>query len=90
MTGSKVRQGEIMRNITLAATQMACDWDIEANIGRAEALLRELAARHPRPFIRQLAAFELAHTEIRRICEPLPAMLDPRSFVVSEASSTLH
>ena len=30
-----------MRNVTLAATQMACSWDIEGNLGRAERLVRE-------------------------------------------------
>ena len=34
-----------MRNVTLAATQMACDWDIEGNIARAETLVREAAGR---------------------------------------------
>ena len=34
-----------MRNVTVAATQMACDWDREGNIARAEALVREAAGR---------------------------------------------
>lgn len=34
-----------MRNITVAATQMACDWDREGNIARAEKLVRAAAAR---------------------------------------------
>ena len=34
-----------MRNVTLAATQMQCSWDIEANLGKAEALVREAAGR---------------------------------------------
>ncbi|QFR33699.1 N-carbamoylputrescine amidase [Ancylobacter sp. TS-1] len=34
-----------MRSLTVAATQMRCDWDIEANIARAEALVREAAGR---------------------------------------------
>ncbi|MCJ8144541.1 N-carbamoylputrescine amidase [Ancylobacter sp. A5.8] len=33
-----------MRNLTVAATQMACDWNIEGNIARAESLVREAAA----------------------------------------------
>ncbi|MBS9477515.1 N-carbamoylputrescine amidase [Ancylobacter radicis] len=33
-----------MRRLTVAATQMRCGWDIEANIARAEALVREAAA----------------------------------------------
>jgi N-carbamoylputrescine amidase len=31
------------RQVTVAATQMACDWDIEANIARAERLARKAA-----------------------------------------------
>ena len=31
------------RSVTLAATQMACDWDIDANIARAERLARKAA-----------------------------------------------
>ncbi len=34
-----------MSTITLAATQMACDWDREANLKRAEELVREAAAQ---------------------------------------------
>ncbi|SMF16201.1 N-carbamoylputrescine amidase [Tistlia consotensis] len=34
-----------MTTITLAATQMACDWDSEANLKRAEGLVREAAAK---------------------------------------------
>ncbi|WP_428031968.1 N-carbamoylputrescine amidase [Ancylobacter sp.] len=34
-----------MRSLTVAATQMRCDWDIEANIARAEGLVRAAAAR---------------------------------------------
>jgi len=33
-----------MRNVTVAATQMACDWNVEANIARAERLVRQAAA----------------------------------------------
>jgi N-carbamoylputrescine amidase len=32
-----------MRNVTVAATQMACDWNVEGNIARAEKLVREAA-----------------------------------------------
>lgn len=32
-----------MRNVTLAATQMACSWDVEANIAEAERLVRAAA-----------------------------------------------
>lgn len=34
-----------MRNVTVAATQMACSWDIEQNLANAEALVREAAAQ---------------------------------------------
>lgn len=34
-----------MRRITVAATQMACTWDTEDNLSKAEALVREAAAR---------------------------------------------
>jgi len=33
------------RSVTVAATQFACGWDIDANIARADALVREAAAR---------------------------------------------
>jgi len=33
-----------MRNVTVAATQMACDWNVEANIARADKLVRQAAA----------------------------------------------
>jgi N-carbamoylputrescine amidase len=34
-----------MSKITVAATQMACSWDRDANIARADRLIREAAAR---------------------------------------------
>jgi N-carbamoylputrescine amidase len=34
-----------MRIVTVAATQMACGWDRDANVARAEGLIREAAAR---------------------------------------------
>ena len=34
-----------MREVTVAATQMACSWDREANVDRAEALVREAAGQ---------------------------------------------
>ncbi|HEX9790394.1 MAG TPA: nitrilase-related carbon-nitrogen hydrolase, partial [Kiloniellales bacterium] len=34
-----------MTHVTVAATQMACTWDREANIAGAEALVREAAAQ---------------------------------------------
>ncbi len=34
-----------MRNVTVAATQMACDWNVDGNIARADRLVRDAAAR---------------------------------------------
>ena len=34
-----------MRRLTVAATEMACDWDRDGNVARAERLVREAAAR---------------------------------------------
>jgi len=34
-----------MRNVTVAATQMSCSWNIESNMERAERLVREAAAQ---------------------------------------------
>ncbi len=34
-----------MRQVTVAATQMACTWDVDANVARAMELVREAAAR---------------------------------------------
>ena len=34
-----------MRNVTVAATQFACSWDLPANVDRAEALIRAAAAK---------------------------------------------
>lgn len=34
-----------MAKVTVAATQMACSWDIEANLSRAETLVREAAGQ---------------------------------------------
>ena len=34
-----------MRRLTVAATQMACDWDRDGNVARAEKLVRAAAAR---------------------------------------------
>ena len=34
-----------MSEVTVAATQMACSWDLEANVDRAEAMIREAAGR---------------------------------------------
>jgi N-carbamoylputrescine amidase len=42
-----------MREITVAVTQFACSWDIEANIATAERLVREAAARGARVVLLQ-------------------------------------
>ena len=34
-----------MSEVTVAATQMACTWDLEANLDKAEALVRDAASR---------------------------------------------
>ena len=34
-----------MSRVTVAATQMACSWEIEGNVARAEAMVREASAR---------------------------------------------
>src|SRR5258708_20456033 len=34
-----------MGTVTVAATQMACSWDRDANVARAEKLVREAAAK---------------------------------------------
>ena len=43
----------IARPVTVAATQFACTWDREANLARAEALVREAAARGARVILLQ-------------------------------------
>ena len=50
-----------MREVTVAATQLACSWDTEANVERAVGLVRECAERgaprarsgFPLPFLEQ-------------------------------------
>src|SRR3546814_2018454 len=39
------RKGVSMREVTVAAPQMACSWDREANVAAAEALIREAASQ---------------------------------------------
>ena len=34
-----------MREVVIAATQMACSWDTDANVDRAEALVRKAAGQ---------------------------------------------
>ena len=76
------------------------DWDsvcrLEGACAVVVARLRQIARQKPLreteqdARLRILRAILANDAEIRRICEPLPAMLDPRSFVVGEVSSTLH
>jgi N-carbamoylputrescine amidase len=42
-----------MNTVTVAATQMACSWDLEANIARAEKLIRAAAAQGARVILIQ-------------------------------------
>ncbi len=44
MRANQVGAG-LMRNVTVAATQMACSWDREHTLGEAEQLVREAAAQ---------------------------------------------
>lgn len=76
------------------------DWDsvcrLEGACAVVVARLRQIAQQKPLrerdqgARLRILRAILANDAEIRRICEPLPALLDPRSFVVGEASATLH
>src|SRR5215510_5942360 len=45
MSGEPQHFRQTARPVTVAAVQMACGWDREANIARAERLVREAAAR---------------------------------------------
>jgi len=45
MSGEPQHFSQTARPVTVAAVQMACGWDREANIARAERLVREAAAR---------------------------------------------
>jgi len=45
MSGDPEHFRRTPRAVTVAAIQMACDWDIEGNIARAEQLVRQAAAR---------------------------------------------
>src|SRR5208283_4606227 len=49
-----------MRKVTVAATQMACTWDREANVARAEKLIRE-AARRGANVVLPVSVFEHAN-----------------------------
>lgn len=76
------------------------DWDsvcrLEGACAVVVARLRQIARQKPLreteqdARLRILRAILANDAEIRRICEPLPAMLDPRSFVVGEVSTAVH
>jgi len=76
------------------------DWDsvcrLEGACAVVVARLRQMAQQKPLrerdqgARLRILRAILANDAEIRRICEPLPALLDPRSFVVGDVSTTLH
>ncbi|PSU84445.1 N-carbamoylputrescine amidase, partial [Photobacterium kishitanii] len=34
-----------MRNVTVAATQMHCTWELQENVARAEKLVRDAASK---------------------------------------------
>ena len=54
--------------VTVAATQMACSWDREANIANAERLIREAAKQGANVILIQ----ELFEAPVeRRSCEPV-------------------
>ncbi len=76
------------------------DWDSVCRLEGACAVvivkLRQMTHRQPlsatqqKERMRILRAIVANDAMIRRICDPLPAMLDPQSFVVSEVSTALH
>ncbi len=76
------------------------DWDsvcrLEGACAVVVARLRQIALQKPLrereqgTRLRILRAILANDAEIRRICEPLPAMLDPKSFLVGDVSATLH
>ena len=59
-----------MRNVTLAATQMACSWDREANIANAERLVRQAAEAGAEVILLQ-ELFETPYFCIEQRGEPL-------------------
>lgn len=76
-----------MRNVTLAATQMSCSWDIDQNITKAETLVRSAAAQGAQVILLQelfetpyfCLEQELKHLQLARTTE--------RSRVVSHFRS---
>ena len=73
------------RPVTVAATQFACRWDVEANIARAEALVREAAGRGAQVILLQ-ELFETPYfcieQDVRhlRLASPLEANRAVRHF----------
>jgi flagellar protein FliT len=78
----------------------AGDWDsvcrLEGACAVVIARLRELAEREILPREEQRERMRILRTiverdaEIRRICDPLPALLDGRAYPVLAAQDTLH
>jgi flagellar protein FliT len=78
----------------------AGDWDSVCRLEGACAVvivkLRQVAQHQPlrsgeqKDRMRILRTILANDAEIRRICEPLPATIDARSFCVSEVSTTMH
>jgi N-carbamoylputrescine amidase len=66
-----------MRNVTLAATQFACSWDIDANIAAAEAAVRNAAAQGAQVILLQ----ELFETPYFCIDQ------DPRHFALARSGN---
>jgi flagellar protein FliT len=78
----------------------AGDWDSVCRLEGACAIviakLRQAAPNRPlegpqqAERMRILRAILANDAQIRRICDPLPDMMDPRSFAVGEVSLALH
>jgi N-carbamoylputrescine amidase len=71
-----------MRTITVAATQMACSWDRDANVARGEKLIREAASRGAQIVLLQelfetpyfCQDHQLTHFELAKPLEGHPAV----------------
>ena len=84
----------------MLAAARAGDWDTVCRLEGACAVviarLREMVCDTPLSREEQaertriLRAILANDAEIRRICEPLPSFLDPRSFHVGEVSHAVH
>ena len=71
-------KGVEMKNVTLCATQMACSWDIDDNIARAEGLVRAAASEGAEIILLQ----ELFETPYFCIDE------DPKYFSLAKSRET--